>query len=117
MIYVDTSVVLAEVLEEPRQADDLFWQKRLVSSRLLEYEAWVRLHAYDVDAARAELRNLLGDMAALKPCLSGFLPRGPGSREAHYAHSGVQFSAPPLRNPATTAQPRRCSGVGTSYER
>ena len=59
MMYVDTSIVLAEVLEEPRHPDDLFWQKRLVSSRLLEYEAWVRLHAYKVDAARAERARAL----------------------------------------------------------
>ena len=61
MIYVDTSILLAEVLEEPRHPDDWFWQQRLVGSRLLEYEAWVRLHAYKVDAARTErARALIG---------------------------------------------------------
>lgn len=38
MIYVDTSVVLAELLAEDRRPGDDFWNQTLVSSRLLEYE-------------------------------------------------------------------------------
>lgn len=40
MIYVDTSVALAELLAEDRRPGEHFWNETLVSSRLLEYELW-----------------------------------------------------------------------------
>lgn len=47
MTYVDTSLVLAEVLAETVRPPSSFWTAPdLSSSRLTEYEAWVRLHAY-----------------------------------------------------------------------
>jgi hypothetical protein len=47
MTYVDTSLVLAEVLAESMRPPSAFWiTSDLTSSRLTEYEAWVRLHAY-----------------------------------------------------------------------
>lgn len=45
MIYLDTSAALAELLAEDRKPPVTIWQQPLVSSRLLEYEVWVRLHA------------------------------------------------------------------------
>jgi predicted nucleic acid-binding protein len=67
MIYVDTSVVLAELLAEDRHPPDAFWSDTLVSSRLLEYEVWVRVQARRLarthgDAARA----LVGRVALLE---------------------------------------------------
>jgi predicted nucleic acid-binding protein len=67
MIYVDTSVVLAELLAEDRHPPDAFWNDTLVSSRLLEYEVWVRVQARRLarthgDAARA----LVGRVALLE---------------------------------------------------
>ncbi|TMA62703.1 MAG: hypothetical protein E6J68_13485 [Deltaproteobacteria bacterium] len=58
MIYVDTSVVLAELLAEDRSPPARLWESDLVSSRLLEYELWTRVHARKLtsthgDAARA----------------------------------------------------------------
>jgi predicted nucleic acid-binding protein len=44
MIYVDTSVVLAQLLAEDRYPETGFWKQELVSSRLLEYELWTGLH-------------------------------------------------------------------------
>ena len=44
MIYLDTSIVLAKVLAEDRTPPAALWLEPLASSRLLEYEAWVRLH-------------------------------------------------------------------------
>jgi len=38
MIYLDTSVVLAELLAEDERPPDSLWDDTLVSSRLLEYE-------------------------------------------------------------------------------
>jgi predicted nucleic acid-binding protein len=67
MIYVDTSVVLAELLAEDRHPSVAFWNEILLSSRLLEYEVWVRVHARKLarthgDAARA----LVGRVALLE---------------------------------------------------
>jgi predicted nucleic acid-binding protein len=67
MIYVDTSVVLAELLAEDRRPREDFWSQTLVSSRLLGYEVWARVHARKLarshgDAARA----LVGRVALLE---------------------------------------------------
>jgi predicted nucleic acid-binding protein len=46
LIYVDASVALAYLLNEERRPTGSFWDESLISSRLLEYEVWNRLHAY-----------------------------------------------------------------------
>ena len=53
MTYVDTSVLLAQVLAEDVQPPAELWTEELVSSRLAEYELWVRLHAYGKAASHA----------------------------------------------------------------
>jgi predicted nucleic acid-binding protein len=45
VIYVDTSVVLAQLLAEDRLPPPEIWEDDLVASRLLEYEVWTRIHA------------------------------------------------------------------------
>ena len=45
MIYLDTSVALAHLLAEDRPPPERLWQESLISSRLLEYELWTRIHA------------------------------------------------------------------------
>ena len=45
MIYLDTSVALAHLLSEDRNPPSRLWDEDLVSSRLLEYELWMRIHA------------------------------------------------------------------------
>ena len=67
MIYLDTSVAVAHLLAEDRHPPDEIWTEVLVSSRLIEYELWTRLHARDLagshgDAARA----LLGRLAMIE---------------------------------------------------
>ena len=64
MIYLDTSVVLAYLLQEARGPAAGLFETTLVSSRLLEYEVWNRLHARGLtsshgDAARAMLSRVL----------------------------------------------------------
>lgn len=44
MIYLDTSVALAELYAEDRRPPDALWGEPLVSSRLLEYELWTRVN-------------------------------------------------------------------------
>ncbi|MGA2383093.1 MAG: PIN domain-containing protein [Gemmatimonadales bacterium] len=64
MIYLDTSVALAQLLAEDRKPPAALWQASLVSSRLLEYEVWVRLHARGLAASHGEAaRELLARVA------------------------------------------------------
>jgi predicted nucleic acid-binding protein len=60
VIYLDSSVALARLLVEPRSPPEQLWQQRLVSSRLLEYEIWNRVHAYGlIDSIGNEAKALL----------------------------------------------------------
>ena len=59
MIYIDSSVALARLLFETRSPPQQFWRGRLVSSRLLEYEVWNRVHAYGLISSHAEPARLL----------------------------------------------------------
>jgi uncharacterized protein len=44
LTYIDSSIALAHLFVEPRQPRPDVWTRRLVSSRLLEYEIWTRIH-------------------------------------------------------------------------
>lgn len=68
MIYVDSSIILAQLLAEDRHPDPAFWQQiPLVSSRLLEYEVWNRVHARGLGASHGEdVRQLLGRLAIVE---------------------------------------------------
>ena len=67
MIYLDTSVALAQLLSEDRLPPIRLWNEPLVSSRLIEYELWNRIHARDLTATHAELaRQLIGRIALLE---------------------------------------------------
>jgi predicted nucleic acid-binding protein len=60
MIYLDSSVVLARLLAESRRLPDSSWHLPLISSRLLQYEVWNRLHARAVGQGReVAAQNLL----------------------------------------------------------
>jgi hypothetical protein len=56
VIYVDSSIALARLLSETRSPPDRIWRQHLISSRLLEYEVWNRIHAY-------QLTDMLGENA------------------------------------------------------
>ena len=49
MIYIDSSVAIAHLAIEPRSPPLSLWAEPLVSSKLLEYEVWNRIHAYGLD--------------------------------------------------------------------
>ncbi len=67
MIYLDTSVALAHLLAEDRHPSDDLWTEVLVSSRLIEYELWVRLHAKGLAKSHGSLaRDLLARVAILE---------------------------------------------------
>ena len=68
MIYVDTSVALAQLLAEDRCPPESLWEGSVVSSRLLEYEVWTRIHARRLGRSHAEaVRQLLGRVSFLEP--------------------------------------------------
>lgn len=67
MIYVDTSIVLAQLLAEDRCPPASLWSEPLVSSRLLQYEVWTRIHARKLAQSHGELvRSLLSRLAFLE---------------------------------------------------
>lgn len=64
MIYLDTSVALAQLFAEDRRPPVSLWSETLVSSRLLEYEVWTRVNARGLAKAHGEaVRGLLGRIA------------------------------------------------------
>lgn len=70
MIYVDTSVVLAQLLAEDRKPPADLWSRSPISSRLITYECWTRVHARGLadshgDALQATLATL--DLLELSP--------------------------------------------------
>lgn len=74
MIYLDTSVALAQLLADNRAPPPDLWQQTLVSSRLLQYEMWNRLNARRLTKSHGEeARLLIGRIALIelsRPVLS-----------------------------------------------
>jgi uncharacterized protein len=68
MIYLDSSVALAQLLAEDRLPDPTLWDRGpLVSSRLLEYEVWTRINARGLAASHEDVvRGLLGRISFLE---------------------------------------------------
>jgi hypothetical protein len=65
VIYLDTSV--AHLLTVDRSPPDSLWQEPLVSSRLLEYEIWNRIHAHGLSRSHGEeVRTLIGRVALIE---------------------------------------------------
>lgn len=65
MIYLDTSVVLARLFAEDRSPPDALWSRSLVSSRLLEFEVFNRVHASGAAATHAAAARHLIDRVSL----------------------------------------------------
>jgi len=67
VIYLDTSVALAQLLAEDRMPPPELWRETLVSSRMLEYEVWTRIHSRRLTKSHGELvRQLIGRVALLE---------------------------------------------------
>ena len=67
MIYLDSSVALAHLLAEDRAPPDALWRQSLVSSRLLEYEVWNRIHARRLGDSHGDaVRELIGRLALIE---------------------------------------------------
>jgi len=67
LIYLDTSVALAHLLAEDRAPPNGLWGESLISSRLIEYEIWTRIHARKLTQSHAdEVRSLLSRLALIE---------------------------------------------------
>ncbi len=67
MIYLDTSVALAELFAEDRRPPDTLWAEPLVSSRVLQYELWTRMHSRAAPRAQADaVRELLARVSLVE---------------------------------------------------
>jgi predicted nucleic acid-binding protein len=83
MIYLDSSVALAQLLAEDRVPDASIWAEGpIVSSRLLEYEVWNRVNARGLAASHDDVvRALLARVSFLElvpPVLARALEPFPG---------------------------------------
>jgi predicted nucleic acid-binding protein len=64
MIYLDSSVALAQLFAEDRSPPESLWNNTLVSSRLLEYEVWHRANARGLGASHGDhIRAFLARIA------------------------------------------------------
>jgi predicted nucleic acid-binding protein len=75
VIYLDTSVVLAQLLAEDRTPPTSLWGESLVSSRLLEYELWTRIHALRLGRTHGEAIRTILDRIALVELAAPVLAR------------------------------------------
>ena len=67
MIYLDTSVALGYLLAEDRSPPESLWRQPLISSRLLEYEIWTRIHARRLARSHGdEARALIARVALIE---------------------------------------------------
>ena len=67
MIYLDASVALTHLLAEDQAPPERLWREELISSRLLEYEIWTRIHARKLTRSHAdEVRSLLSRVALVE---------------------------------------------------
>jgi len=67
LVYLDTSVALAQLLGEDRVPPASLWRETLISSRLLEYELWTRLHARGAGRSHGDAaRDLLARLAIVE---------------------------------------------------
>ncbi|MBP8294573.1 MAG: PIN domain-containing protein [Burkholderiales bacterium] len=60
-------MALAHLLAEDRSPPDILWQEPLISSRLLEYEIWTRIHARKLGRSHGDAaRSLLSRIAIIE---------------------------------------------------
>ena len=65
MIYLDSSVALAQLFAEDQSAPEILGQASLISSRLLEYEVWNRIHARGFTKSHADEARALIERVTL----------------------------------------------------
>ncbi|WP_428117039.1 PIN domain-containing protein [Candidatus Poriferisodalis sp.] len=79
MIYLDTSVALAQLLSEDRLPPESLWQQTIVSSRLTEYEIWTQLHGRGLAESHGENARVLLSQVGLVELAHPVLARALGA--------------------------------------
>jgi hypothetical protein len=123
VIYVDSSVILAQLLAEDRFPDASFWNRGpLVSSRLVEYEVWNRVHSRGLaDSHGDDIRSLLGRLALLElapPVLARALEPFPTPiRTLDSLHlASIDFLRAIGQRPSLATYDRRLGDAATALE-
>lgn len=123
MIYVDSSVILAQLLAEDRFPDPSFWNRGpLVSSRLVEYEVWNRVNGRGLAGSHGDdVRSLLGRVAVLElapPVLARALEPFPTStRTLDALHlASIEFLRGMSQRPSLATYDRRLADVAITLE-
>jgi len=117
LIYLDTSVVLAQLLAEDRIPPEDLWGETLVSSRLLEYEIWNRVNGRRLSASHGDaVRSLLARVSLLElapPVLSRALEPFPTPvRTLDALHlASIEFLRSRGQNPALASYDERLSAA------
>ena len=75
MIYLDSSVALAYLFVEGQLPPEAIWREPLVSSRLLQYELWNRIHARRLTTSHTDQAKALVSRVTLIDLLPRFLAR------------------------------------------
>jgi hypothetical protein len=75
VIYLDSPVALAYLFVEGRLPPIAIWHEPLVSSRLLQYELWNRIHARRLTASHTEQAKVLVSSVTLIDLLPRVLAR------------------------------------------
>jgi len=65
VIYLDTSVALAHLFADSNAPPPGLWRHSLISSRLLEYEMWTRMHARGAGRSHGEEARALINRVSL----------------------------------------------------
>jgi len=78
VIYLDSSVALAQLFAENRSPPRHVTESSLVSSRLLEYEVWNRIHARGLTDSHSEPVEVLLDRISLIDLTQAVLARALG---------------------------------------
>lgn len=75
MIYLDSSVALAYLLAEERRPPQSFWEQPFISSRLLQYEVWTRVHARGLAGSLVDSLRFLFERIAFVEMIPPVLTR------------------------------------------
>jgi predicted nucleic acid-binding protein len=65
VIYLDTSVALAQLLAEDHSPPPEFWLQDLITSRLLEYELWNAIHRLRLAKSHSEAARQMVESLAM----------------------------------------------------
>jgi predicted nucleic acid-binding protein len=67
VIYLDSSVALAQIFAENRRPPEDLWEESLAASRLLHYEVWSRAHSRKLGLSHGDkIRDMLDGITVVE---------------------------------------------------